>query len=316
MGNSLLLVVGHVSIDRVRTRNGEHTQLGGAALYAAMGAKVLTDNVRIITSVGKDFKHINFLYSNFPNSLVRQVKSPTTFFGITYDEKLARAKYDEFRLGAGAVIRSSDIPTNWLTGNELLHVAPMHPEKTKSLVTRVRKLSPSTYISVNSNLGYLSSSRNRKTLNEVSELVDLFILNDQEAVTLSQAGSLSKAVFGLRAKRAVITLGELGAIIVEDGKSQMIPALGALTVKATDTTGAGDTWCGALLAAYSITRDWTKSVVAGCIVSAIKCLGWGLEKIKTLRFQQPDELVDYVLRVRDGTSQISLEGFINQKRHS
>ncbi len=102
-----LLFIGHVSIDRVKNVWGEHVQLGGAALYASLGAKVLTENVKLISAVGRDFKHLNFIYSIFPGSLVKRVNMPSTFFSISYDENF-KAKYEEVKIGAGATLKVTD----------------------------------------------------------------------------------------------------------------------------------------------------------------------------------------------------------------
>ncbi|MFH1327864.1 MAG: carbohydrate kinase family protein [Candidatus Bathyarchaeota archaeon] len=304
-----LYFIGHISIDRVQNIWGKRIQLGGAALYSAMGAKVLSKNIRIISSVGKDFNDMNFLYSSFPNSLIRRVNMPSTFFDISYDEKF-KASYNEIRLGSGALIKVSDLPAHWLQGNEYIHIAPMHPEKTERLVKRIKKISPKTWISLNSNLQYLNVAKCRKILRSLAEEVDLFIVNDREAVVLSESHSLSSAIHRINSKRLAVTLGELGAIVVEKGQTQMIPALSSLIVTPKDTTGAGDTWCGSLLAAFALTQDWTKSVATACLVSALKCLDWSFDKIKNLQFNEPDELVDYILRLKDGSNQLSLKDFM------
>lgn len=304
-----LLFIGHISMDRIRNIWGERKQIGGAALYAAMGARTLSENVRVISSVGKDFGQMALLYSSLPNSLIKRVNLPTTSFTISYDDKF-RATYLETQLGSGSTIRVTDLPSNWLCGKEYVHIAPMHPVKVQKFVKRIRKISPKTWISLNSCLEYMKPARGRRILRELAEDVDLFIVNEQEAVALAEDHSISSAAHRIKGRRLAITLGELGAIILEGDKIQMIPALSGITMKPKDTTGAGDTWCGALIASYALTKDWTKSVVTACIVSALKCLDWGFNAIKELRFNHPDELVDHVLRIKEGSKQLSLKGFI------
>lgn len=55
----------------------------------------------------------------------------------------------------------------------------------------------------------------------------------------------------------VITLGEKGAVLVQDKRVKYFPVL---KVKAIDTTGAGDCFCGALMAALSMNKDIDESI--------------------------------------------------------
>lgn len=306
----VFIVVGHISRDKIRTPERENLQWGGAALYTAIGAHVFADDVRIISAVGKDFQELNQILTLFPRSLIKVTKTNTTSFEISYDAKF-KASYRRAQLGSGALIRVGDLPQHWLRPNTVVHLAPMEPMKTLRFLQRIKRLSSRIWISVNSNIGYMKTKANRRILKTLAREADLFIVNDREAVALAETEGLSAAAAAINGRRVAITLGELGAIIVEGKKLQMIPGLSAITMRPTDTTGAGDTWCGALMACYALSKDWTKSVVAACIVSALKCLGWNFERIMPLKFKEPDELVNYILHMRQGPIQLSLSSFLN-----
>ncbi|WP_309492837.1 carbohydrate kinase family protein [Candidatus Hecatella orcuttiae] len=307
-----LLFIGHVSLDRVRNPWGERLQLGGAALYAALGAKVLYDRVKLISAVGKDFKQLSFLHSTFPGSLIRRVNAPTTSFDISYDQNF-QARYDAVRLGAGAAIKVADLPAHWVSRDVYVHLAPMRPQKVEKFAARIRKLCPETWVSIHSSPDYLGKAENRRILRKLAEKADLMVVNDQEASALAETGSLTSALSALKAKRLAVTLGQMGAILVEEGRMQMIPALSGLKATLKDTTGAGDTWCGTLLAAYALSRDWTKAVVAACLISAVKCLGWGFERLRRLRLKSLEDIAYHVLKLREGTVQSVLEEFLGEK---
>ena len=311
MAKEKLLFIGHISIDHVKNIWGENLQPGGAALYASLGAKVLYDNVKIISAVGKDFKHLNFIHSTFPGSIIKVVNMPTTFFRIIYDEKF-KATYDVVKLGAGAKITIKDLPKHWIKDDVFIHLTPINPLKAKKFVEHIKRISSNVWVSINSSPDYLEKRENRRILRNLMKQVDLMVLNDYEAMALAETDSLIHAVNVLKARRLAVTLGQLGAIMVENGKIQMIPALSGLTVTSKDTTGAGDTWCGSLLAAYIQTKDWMKSVVAACLISAIKCLDWGFEKIKKLRFKNMEEIVLHVLSLSQKNKQLTLEEFLNK----
>ena len=305
----LLIFIGHVSVDRVRNRWGEKVQPGGAALYAALAAKTIYDHVKLVSTVGSDFKYLSLIRSKLPGSLIKVVNKPTTRFTINYTETF-KARYLEVELGAGAFIRVSDLPPPWVREGNFIHLAPMRPPKVEGFIDRIRAQSPKTWVSMHSSPDYIESPRYRKLLKRLAGKVNLFVVNDHEALTLTGAGSLLHAIQALKAERLAVTLGQIGAILVEKDRLQLIPALAGLVQTPKDTTGAGDVWCGALLAAYLKTGDWTRAVLAACTLSAIKCTGWGFQPLLNLKFKNLDDLTLHVLRLKEGRSQKTLQDFL------
>jgi len=160
-------------------------------------------------------------------------------------------------------------------------------------------------------LRYLDFIRSRETLRKVASQVDFFILNDAEAKLLAQTDSISSALRILKANTLIVTLGELGAIVSSlDGFRQLVPAFVVPSSRVVDTTGAGDTWCGAFLAAYMLTEDLTKAVTFASVVSGIKCSGWGMENLVNLRFKDPDDAIEYVIGLREGRVQKKISDYV------
>ncbi len=298
-----LMFVGHVSIDRVENLQGVRVQPGGAALYAAMAARTLLKDIALVSAVGKDYKFTNVLRILDSNH-VRTLNMPSTRFDIKYNKR-GEPQYLNTTYGAGSKITASSIPTKLLTVNSIVHLSPMTPTKVAKIFEKIRRDSPKTRISINTWINYIKKSRrNRTTLKNLALKADFFILNDTEAKALTQTDSISTALRLLKAKMLIITLGELGAII--KGKSigiQMIPALSVPLRNVVDTTGAGDTWCGAFLAAYKLTEDLMKSVTVASVISSTKCSGWGLKKLVNLRFRRPDDVIEYVIGLKEGALQ-------------
>ena len=84
----------------------------------------------------------------------------------------------------------------------------------------------------------------------LSEAIDLLVVNETEAaLLLGDVGRTDDAVEAARRLRArgpgavVVTLGAAGAVAVDAAGAHRVPAIPASPV---DTTGAGDTFCGAL----------------------------------------------------------------------
>lgn len=81
--------------------------------------------------------------------------------------------------------------------------------------------------------------------------LDCLIVNEHEAIVVSGMTSLGDATAALAAtvSRLVVTLGADGCELWENGS--LVAKIAARQVKVVDTTGAGDTFCGAFAAAIS-----------------------------------------------------------------
>lgn len=82
--------------------------------------------------------------------------------------------------------------------------------------------------------------------------VDLLFCNEEEACTFAETTNIEEAltVLSKYAPHLVITLGEKGVLIMQDGKTSEFPTT---PVRAIDTTGAGDIFAGAYL--YGLTQN-------------------------------------------------------------
>jgi len=305
--------VGHVSMDLVETPRGTNFQPGGAALYAALAARTIYRNVRLATAIGRDYEFTDVLRP-FPVSGIKRLDMPSTRFHIRYDE-CWNAHYLKVQLGAGARIGVKAIPSSWLVSDVAVHLAPMRPTKVLRMIKYIRSRSPKALISVNTWGGYIKEGRKmREALKQIAREADFFILNDEEARALAGVRSLARALETIQARTLVVTLGELGAIISSEERGiQIIPALAVPVGEIVDTTGAGDSWCGAFMAAYVATGDPMKAVAVASVIAGLKCRGWGPSKLLELRFRSSDEVIEYVMSMRDGFVQRRLTDFLGAR---
>jgi ribokinase len=99
--------------------------------------------------------------------------------------------------------------------------------------------------------------------------LDLLIVNEHEALIVSGLNTLDTASADLakRVPRLVVTLGANGSVLYENGvAAARVPAR---AVTAVDTTGAGDTFCGALAAALAEGRDFTDAAAFATAAAAL-----------------------------------------------
>ena len=315
MSTRRLVFVGHISIDKIENiilffyayKMGE---LGGAAFYSAMAARTLSSNVILISATGKDNNFLNYL-DLIPYSDVKIYNIPSTKFHIRYDDNW-EAHYLKVEPGAGSKITSRRISKRWLRDKSIFHLSPMTPVRVKKILDKIKKTCPESQVSVNTWLDYIRDSRkNRRILNEIAMEADFFIVNDTEAKALTQTKSISSAVRNLKAKRLIVTLGSLGAIINgEEVGLQMYPALTLPPDRVIDTTGAGDVWCGAFLATYNITGDFGKSVNIASTISRIKCSNWGFQSLIDQRFKEPNDVIEFFMGLKDGVIQKTMQDYL------
>ncbi|MGQ9460894.1 MAG: carbohydrate kinase family protein [Candidatus Bathyarchaeaceae archaeon] len=301
-----LVFVGHVSVDKVENVHGTRVQPGGAALYAAVAARTLSTNVTLVSAVGRDYQFPETL-KKIGDSHVKVYDMPSTSFHIRYNDRW-EARYLKTSWGASPKVSSVSVLVKGLEPNAIIHISPMKPAKVTKILKEITNASAKAKVSINTWIDYLKESRkNRGILKRLASMADFFILNDSEAKVLAQTDSISTALRLLDAKMLVVTLGQLGAIISEKNKGmQMVPALSIPVEKVVDTTGAGDAWCGAFLATYDLTEDLMKSISVASIISSIKCSGWGFENLINLRFKKPDDVIEYVIGLKEGSFQKSL----------
>lgn len=95
------------------------------------------------------------------------------------------------------------------------------------------------------------------------ERVDLFSINQAEALELFDTGDLNQAIDSLRAEAVVTVLrrGADGSLVID---GERLVEIGVSAVDAIDPTGGGNSYSGALLAAYAATGDpvWAARLAA------------------------------------------------------
>jgi ribokinase len=97
----------------------------------------------------------------------------------------------------------------------------------------------------------LNAAPARRLPREILADVDVLIVNEHEACLLGDSDDLAAASAAIAAivHRVIVTLGADGSALYEGGAE--VARIAAPQVEAVDTTGAGDTFCGAFAAAFA-----------------------------------------------------------------
>ena len=108
---------------------------------------------------------------------------------------------------------------------------------------------------------------------DIMQQIDILVVNETEAETISGEKiedigeeAIVNKLLALGSKTVVLTLGENGCLLKNDQEFHSVPAF---RVKAIDSTGAGDTFCGALAAELGNGHDWHEALKFATAASAI-----------------------------------------------
>jgi len=305
-----VVTIGHASIDRVKTDKEEKIQLGGAAIYSAMAAKIFSSTV-IVSRVGRDFpvKFYSILRDSGIDTFgLKKVRGESTSFSINYDEN-GIANYSSYQLNVGIRIRPEDMPRNYLSA-EAFHLAPLAPTKQKLFIKFLRKKSQGL-VSLNTHLRYFL--KYKKDVVDLISKVDIFTINDEEAMRLTNTKSLERALNSLKKlehELIAVTMGVYGSIVIEKGKITFFPSL--YQPKIVDLTGCGDAFAGSFVSSYIKTRDPFKSANIANSVASIVATNWNFQGIKNLKFKTLERFHEFVVsrQRRLRKTQKSIEHFL------
>jgi ribokinase len=146
-------------------------------------------------------------------------------------------------------------------------------------------------------LTILNPAPARALTREILRDVDILVPNETEAAQLTEraitdfdsAVQAAAALRDLGAQRVVITMGEQGAVALDE-KGQAAH-VAAYKIKAVDTTAAGDAFVGALAAALGRDLDWETSLRMASAAGALAATKLGAQPSLPTRAEVEDFLL-------------------------
>jgi sugar/nucleoside kinase (ribokinase family) len=282
-----LLTVGSVAFDAIETPFGKTDKIiGGAGTYIALAASFFKKDQNIVSVVGEDFPQamLDTLASRGVDLTGLQIKQgEKTFFwsGKYHNDMNTR---DTLITELNVLEHFDPIIPATYQGTSYLMLGNLSPQVQLSVVERLANRPKLIAMDTMNFWMDIALDDLKKTM----AVVDLLIINDEEARQLSGESSLVKASKVIRAmgpKYLIIKKGEHGALLFHGDKVFCAPALPLEEV--FDPTGAGDTFAGGFMGYLASTDDLTfdnmkRAIIAGSALASFCVEKFGTEKLTSI----------------------------------
>jgi sugar/nucleoside kinase (ribokinase family) len=282
-----LLVIGSVAFDAIETPFGKTDKIiGGAATYISLSSSYFTHDVNLVAVVGGDFpkEDITLLEKHGVNTEGLQIKeNEKSFFwsGKYHNDMNSR----DTLVTELNVLGDFDpiIPATY-QGSEYVMLGNLSPEVQRTVIERME--TKPKLIAMDTMNFWMDIAR--EELDKTIALVDVLIINDEEARQLSGEYALktaAKKIMAMGPKFLIIKKGEHGALLFGEDKIYYCPALPLESV--FDPTGAGDTFAGGFIGHLAASDDISfanmkRAVIYGSAMASFCVEKFGTERILNL----------------------------------
>jgi sugar/nucleoside kinase (ribokinase family) len=286
-----LLVIGSVAFDAIETPFGKTDKIiGGAATYISLSSSYFTHDVNLVAVVGGDFpkEDITLLEKHGVNTEGLQIKeNEKSFFwsGKYHNDMNSR----DTLVTELNVLGDFDpiIPATY-QGSEYVMLGNLSPEVQRTVIERME--TKPKLIAMDTMNFWMDIAR--EELDKTIALVDVLIINDEEARQLSGEYALktaAKKIMAMGPKFLIIKKGEHGALLFGEDKIYYCPALPLESV--FDPTGAGDTFAGGFIGHLAASDDISfanmkRAVIYGSAMASFCVEKFGTERILNLSKQE------------------------------
>lgn len=293
-----ILAVGSIALDTIETSKGSRSNiLGGSATYFGIAAAMFAP-VGLIGIIGDDFPEsaIELLKSrNIDLSNVQTQPGKTFQWGGRYSPDYSSretlfTKLGVFESFAPVVQNPKDQSTYLFLGN-------IQPE----LQASVNDMLSDSKVVICDTMN-LWIDNNPEELKQVLKKVDIFLLNDEEALQLTNQTDLLSAADILQKmgpQVVVIKKGKKGALLVNASGSANIPIYPHVTV--FDPTGAGDTFAGGFIGhiCQNGSDNLVDAVISGAAIASFTVSGFGLEGLLEATPDALNERIKFIKQSMD-----------------
>ncbi|MNK21368.1 putative sugar kinase YdjH [compost metagenome] len=292
-----LLTVGSVAFDAIETPFGKTDKIvGGAGTFIALSASNFIKDQRIVSVVGEDFPQetLDLLASKGVALEGLQIKKgeKTFFWSGRYHNDMNSRDTLVTELN---VLGDFDpvIPESY-QGAEYLMLGNLSPQVQRQVIERLT--TRPKLIAMDTMNFWMDIALD--DLKQTLKLIDVLIINDEEARQLSGEYSLVKASRVIRdmgPKTLIIKKGEHGALLFQDDKVFFAPALPLEDV--FDPTGAGDTFAGGFIGYIASTDDASfenmkRAIIAGSALASFCVEKFGTQRLLEITKEEIDARIE------------------------
>lgn len=278
-----LVTVGSVAFDAIESPFGKTDKIvGGAGTFITLASSFFVKEQGIISVVGDDFPASTLENMKAKGIDIQgiQIKAgEKTFFwsGRYHNDMNSR---DTLVTELNVLEHFNPIVPQAFQGADYLMLGNLSPQVQRMVIERMEKRPKLIAMDTMNFWMDIALEELKKTM----ALVDVLIINDEEARQLSGVYSLVKAAKVIRAmgpQIVIIKKGEHGALLFHEANMFFAPALPLEDV--FDPTGAGDTFAGGFMGYIAATDDFSFENMKRAIIAGSALASFCVEKFGTQR---------------------------------
>ena len=278
-----LVTVGSVAFDAIESPFGKTDKIvGGAGTFITLASSFFVKEQGIISVVGDDFPASTLENMKAKGIDIQgiQIKAgEKTFFwsGRYHNDMNSR---DTLVTELNVLEHFNPIVPQAFQGADYLMLGNLSPQVQRMVIERMEKRPKLIAMDTMNFWMDIALEELKKTM----ALVDVLIINDEEARQLSGVYSLVKAAKVIRAmgpQIVIIKKGEHGALLFHEENMFYAPALPLEDV--FDPTGAGDTFAGGFMGYIAATDDFSFENMKRAIIAGSALASFCVEKFGTQR---------------------------------
>jgi sugar/nucleoside kinase (ribokinase family) len=292
-----LLTVGSVAFDAIETPFGKTDKIiGGAGTYIALASSFFVNDQKIVAVVGDDFPQsmLDTLRSRGVDLSGLQIKKgEKTFFwsGRYHNDMNSR---DTLVTELNVLEHFDPILPASYQSTQYLMLGNLSPQVQRTVIERLENRPKLIAMDT---MNFWMDIAKDELLHTLS-MIDVLIINDEEARQLSGEYSLVKAARVIRdmgPKYLIIKKGEHGALLFHGDQIFFAPALPLEEV--FDPTGAGDTFAGGFMGFLAATDDISfenmkRAIIAGSALASFCVEKFGTERLTEITKAELEQRID------------------------
>ena len=263
-----VVVLGQLSIDDVVLPDGQTAMAscGGDATYAALSASLWTGPVGVVAPAGADFPEEHLAHLRTVGLELAGLPRPGAAirYWVIYEADgrrrwLQRSPESSFSETAPT---PDDVPAAFRSAGAF-HIAAMPLEAVERLVAAVRTWAPDAILTLDTHEDEVAGFQDR--IAAMLPNISVFIPSREEVASWLGWDDPVRAIGelgGLGQRATVIKMGRDGSL-VHDGVTGKITEVGVAPGPVVDVTGAGDAFCGSLVAGLAIGDDIVQAATRG-----------------------------------------------------